>query len=85
MESLTAGFPQSWKHLCSKRLEVTDMAQADSDGSREDTLSEETVTFTYPAWMDDLVEGELEYGDSKSEWVREAVRERLEREGLLTE
>ena len=46
-------------------------------------MNTENVSFRYPEWMDESVESQLGYGDSKSEWIREAVRQRLEREGLL--
>jgi metal-responsive CopG/Arc/MetJ family transcriptional regulator len=38
------------------------------------------VTVSLPAeWVEDLDES-LDYGDSRSAWIREAVRQRLERE-----
>ena len=38
------------------------------------------VTVSLPAeWVEDLDES-LDYGDSRSAWIREAVRQRLDRE-----
>ena len=38
------------------------------------------VTVSLPAaWVDDIDES-LDYGDSRSAWIREAVRQRLDRE-----
>ena len=55
----------------------------DSGRLRGSSMNTENVSFRYPEWMDESVESQLGYGDSKSEWIREAVRQRLEREGLL--
>jgi len=38
------------------------------------------VTVTMPEELVDEIEDQLEYGDSRSGWIREAVEERLERE-----
>jgi len=38
------------------------------------------VTFRIPEDVDDDIEDELEYGDSKAEWVREACEQKLDRE-----
>ena len=38
------------------------------------------VTVPMPEDMVEAIEGELEYGDSRAQWIREAVRERLERD-----
>ena len=38
------------------------------------------VTVPMPSAMVDEVEDNLGYGDSRAEWIREAVRQRLERE-----
>jgi Arc/MetJ-type ribon-helix-helix transcriptional regulator len=35
--------------------------------------------------MAEAIESRLEWGDSRSEWIREAIRERLEREGVVLE
>lgn len=32
--------------------------------------------------LDEAIKGQLEYGDSRAEWIREAIRQRLEREGV---
>jgi hypothetical protein len=32
--------------------------------------------------MNDAIESELGYGDSKAGWIREACRQRLQREGV---
>ena len=36
------------------------------------------VTVPMPAELDEAIKQELEYGDSKAEWIREACRMRLE-------
>jgi metal-responsive CopG/Arc/MetJ family transcriptional regulator len=38
------------------------------------------VTVPMPASLVDDVESELEYGNSRAEWIREAIRMRLEAE-----
>ena len=49
---------------------------------RECRMSESTQTVsTYlPKDLEDALEEQLDYGDSKSDWVREAIERRLERE-----
>lgn len=42
------------------------------------------ITISVPEHIDDLVEDQLEYNDSKSAWVAEAIRQRLEAEGVDT-
>jgi metal-responsive CopG/Arc/MetJ family transcriptional regulator len=43
------------------------------------------VTVSLPkAWVDEI-DANLTYGDSRSAWIREAVRQRLEREGIVDE
>lgn len=37
------------------------------------------VTVPMPGDMVDRIDGQLEYGDSRAGWIREAVEERLER------
>lgn len=37
-------------------------------------------TISLPASMDEEIEDRLDYGDSKSAFIREAVREKLERD-----
>lgn len=37
------------------------------------------VNFTLPGPVNDAVEGQLDYGDSKAAYVRQAIREKLER------
>lgn len=39
------------------------------------------VTVPMPQSMVDEIAAELDYGDSRAEWIREAVREKLDREG----
>lgn len=40
------------------------------------------VTVSLPAeWVEEIDNEHLGYGDSRSAWIREAVRQRLEREG----
>lgn len=43
------------------------------------------ATVVMPESMNDAIESQLGYNDSKSEWMREALLERLEREGVNTE
>ena len=44
------------------------------------------VTVSLPGeWVELIENEELGYGDSMSAWVRDAVRERLEDEGLIDE
>ncbi|MDL0127108.1 ribbon-helix-helix domain-containing protein [Halobacterium salinarum] len=38
------------------------------------------VTVPMPGKMVDEIDAQLEYGDSRSEWIREAVRQRLDQE-----
>jgi len=38
------------------------------------------VTVPMPGDMVDAIEDQLEYGDSRAGWIREAVEQRLERE-----
>jgi len=38
------------------------------------------ITVPIPGELDAAIESELEYGDHKSEWVREAIRQRLDAE-----
>lgn len=38
------------------------------------------VTVPIPEEMNSAIEGQLEYGDSKAGWIREAIRQRLEAE-----
>jgi len=38
------------------------------------------VRVRVPADLDGHIEARLEYGDSKAGWVREAIRQRLQRE-----
>lgn len=42
------------------------------------TTKNDVVTFLDPA-TEDAIEQELGYGDSKSEWIRKACEQRLER------
>ena len=35
-----------------------------------------------PDSLDEAIESELGYGDAKAEWIREACRQRLERESI---
>ena len=39
---------------------------------------EDITVFVPPAEVD-AIEAQLEWGDSRSEWVREAIRQRLQR------
>jgi len=38
-------------------------------------------TVRVPGWMNAEIEDELGYNDTKCEWIREACRQRLDREG----
>ncbi len=38
------------------------------------------ITVPMPQSMVDEIAQELDYGDSRAEWIRQAVREKLERE-----
>lgn len=38
------------------------------------------VTVPIPKDLNDAIEAELSYGDSKAGWIREAIRQRLERD-----
>jgi Arc/MetJ-type ribon-helix-helix transcriptional regulator len=40
---------------------------------------EDITVFVAPHTLDDI-ETRLEYGDSRSEWIREAIRQRLDKE-----
>lgn len=40
------------------------------------------LTVPLPGWMVEVIENQLEYGDSKAGFVRESTRQRFEREGL---
>lgn len=44
--------------------------------------SDETITPTVsmPKGLNDAIEERLDYGDTKSGWIREAIRQRLEHE-----
>lgn len=33
--------------------------------------------------MKTAIESQLRYGDSRAEWIREAIRQRLKRDGIL--
>ncbi len=43
------------------------------------------VTVPLPKDAVDEIDGKLSYGDSRAGWIREAVYQRLEREGINTE
>lgn len=47
--------------------------------SQPDTPMDDVTVFLN-ADLVDAIEGQLEYGDSRSEWIREAVRQRLANE-----
>lgn len=38
------------------------------------------ISVCMPGELDDAIKQHLDYGDSKSEWIREAIRERLQRQ-----
>lgn len=38
------------------------------------------VTVPMPRALVDQIDDELDYGDSRAEWIREAVRQRLQRD-----
>ena len=40
----------------------------------------ESITFSMDSELVEDVESQLDYGDTRSEWIRQAVRERLRRE-----
>ena len=41
------------------------------------------VTVSLPAEWVDKIDGQLDYGDSRSAWIREAVEQRLAEEEML--
>lgn len=43
------------------------------------------VTVPMPEEMVEAIENQLEYGDSRAGWIREAVQQRLERDKEATE
>lgn len=43
----------------------------------------EQVTAAMPKWMVEAVDSQLKYGDSRSAFVREAIRQRLDDQGRL--
>lgn len=43
------------------------------------------ITVPMPGWMVDDIEDQLGYGDSRAGWIREAARQRLEREEKTSE
>lgn len=43
------------------------------------------LTVPMPAKLNDAIEGQLGYNDSKAAWIREACRQRLKREGVSVE
>jgi len=43
------------------------------------------LTVPVPGQMANAIESQLEYGDSRSAWIREAIRQRLDREGVVLE
>lgn len=43
------------------------------------------ITVPLPGDLNDAIEAELEYGDAKAEWVREAIRQRLASEDRINE
>lgn len=46
-----------------------------------DTMTDrEDVTVPMPSQLNDRIISQLGYGDSRAEWIREAIRQRLARE-----
>jgi len=45
-------------------------------------MARQDITVPMPEALNNAVEQELEYGDSKAGWIREAIRMRLESEGV---
>jgi len=43
-----------------------------------ETKSDTPVSFRVDDELVEEIESQLEYGDSKSDWIREAIRQRLE-------
>jgi Arc/MetJ-type ribon-helix-helix transcriptional regulator len=43
------------------------------------------VTVPMPKELKDEIEDRLGYNDSKAEWIREAIRQRLEREEAIVD
>lgn len=43
------------------------------------------ISFTLPDELEEELNSHLSYGDNRSEWIREAVREKLEREREASE
>lgn len=52
-------------------------------GSNSDEIKRPSVSL--PAPMNEEIESQLDYGDSKSEFIREAVREKLDRDANTDE
>ena len=40
----------------------------------------QTPTVSFPGDLLEQIDGQLDYGDSRAAWIRQACRERLERE-----
>lgn len=45
----------------------------------------QSVTVAMPEEMVETINEQLDYGDSRAGWIREAIRQRMEREGLFDE
>jgi len=57
------------------------MPSEDDDEDMAEAEETKNVTVTLPRSMVDDIEDRLDYGDSMSGWIREATRDRLERDG----
>lgn len=45
-------------------------------------MSRVDITVPMREELDESIKDQLDYGDSRAEWIRQAIRERLEREGV---
>lgn len=43
------------------------------------------VTISIPEEYDEAIKGQLEYGDSRAGWIRGAIKQKLEEEGVSVE
>jgi len=49
---------------------------------KESGTTMEQTSVAMPDSLHEAIESELGYGDAKAEWIREACRQRLERESI---
>jgi len=48
-------------------------------------MGKKEITVVMDEELIENIESQLEYGDSRSEWIREAARRRLQEEGIISE